>query len=218
MIIRENLKRFKDESFGKLKPLFEKLADEGQRPHTLFITCADSRVNPHMVTHTKPGEIFVVRNIGNIVPKWHTRMGEHSTLSAVEYAVLNLGVRNIIVCGHSHCGACSAMWDDKELGFHTRQWIKLGAPVKRFIGFFRLENSEDDLEYREFLTEQVNVVLQLKRLSKYPFIKERLKSGELTLNGWHYIIKTGDVFIYDQEKKLFELPQMKFKKPKKGKK
>lgn len=207
MIVYENLKLFKKESFAKLKPLFEKLAIDGQKPHTLFITCSDSRVNPNLVTHTKPGEIFVIRNIGNIVPNWHTKIGEHSTISAIEYAVLNLNVKHIIVCGHTHCGACDAIWNRANLGFHTSQWIKLGDPVMRFVKLFKLDEKED-IEYRAFLTEQVNVVLQLKRLSKYPFIKDRLKTGEISLSGWHYIIKTGDVLIFDKEKKEFILPNM----------
>jgi len=108
MYFRESIKEFKEGEFEQHRELFESLSTE-QNPHTLFITCSDSRINPNMITQSKPGELFMVRNIGNIVPKYHEKSGEYSTISAIEYAVLVLGVKNIIICGHSNCGACAAI-------------------------------------------------------------------------------------------------------------
>ncbi len=209
MILRENLKLFKEHGHKKYQELFEDLVEFGQNPHTLFITCSDSRVNPNLVTNTLPGEIFVIRNVGNIVPKYHEKKGEHSTLAAIEYAVLNLNVQHIIVCGHTHCGACESLWHTEECGFHTRQWLALGKPIKRFIQMSRDDLSDEKFKF--FLTEELNVIMQLKRLSRYPFIKERIKNGTLTLEGWHYILETGDVYIYDPHSRDFhpasEMPQ-----------
>lgn len=201
MILRENLQKFKDHGHKKYQELFKDLVEFGQRPHTLFITCSDSRVNPNLVTHTVPGEIFLIRNIGNMVPKYHIKKGEHSTLAAVEYAVLNLDVSHIIVCGHTHCGACEALWDTQSCGFHTRQWLDLGRSVRRFIQMSR--DDIDDPKFKFFLTEQLNVIMQLKRLARYPFIRERLADGTLTLEGWHYILERGEVMIYDPERRDF---------------
>lgn len=203
MITEENLQKFKAKSNKKYKELFKTLAEEGQKPHTLFITCSDSRINPHLVTHTKPGEIFVLRNIGNMVPPYHEKKGEFSTLAAVEYAVLNLNVGTIIVCGHSHCGACAAIWNPDCVGLHTRQWLALAEPIKE-----ALENGDNGMgeSEREFVTEQLNVVLQLDRLRGYPFIAERLERGEISLVGWHYLIESGDVLILDENSGEFMQP------------
>lgn len=197
MITEKNLKKFKAKSHAKYKDLFKTLVEEGQKPHTLFITCSDSRINPHLVTHTKPGEIFVLRNVGNMVPDYHEKKGEFSTLAAVEYAVLNLEVQTIIVCGHSHCGACAAIWQPDCVGLHTRQWLSLAKPV---IDALKEESKKMESKEKNFLTEQINVLLQLDRLKNYPFIKKRLEKGKINLVGWHYLIESGDVLIYDEEK------------------
>jgi carbonic anhydrase len=133
MITEKNLKKFKEKSYQKYKELFKDLAQHGQKPHTLFITCCDSRVDPSLITHTKPGEIFVLRNIGNMVPPYHEKEGTYSTLAAIEYAVLNLEVSTIIVCGHSHCGACEAIWNHNGVGIHTKQWLNLASPIKEYL-------------------------------------------------------------------------------------
>lgn len=203
MISEKNLNKFKKKSHEKYKELFKTLVDEGQKPHTLFITCSDSRVNPNMVTHTKPGEIFVLRNVGNIVPPYHEKKGEYSTLAAIEYAVLNLNVSTIIVCGHSHCGACAAIWDPSQVGLHTRQWLALAAPIKSVV-LTDNEGIEDKEKF--FITEQMNVLVQLDRLKEYPFIKARLAAGSINLVGWHYLIESGDVLIYNEEEDAFSLP------------
>lgn len=200
MITEKNLKKFKAKSHAKYRDLFKTLVEEGQNPHTLFITCSDSRINPHLVTHTKPGEIFVLRNVGNMVPPYHEKKGEFSTLAAVEYAVLNLEVQTIIVCGHSHCGACAAIWEPEKVGLHTRQWLSLAEPVKATLD---KESAEVEKKEKLFLTEQINVLVQLDRLKKYPFIKKKLEQGKISLSGWHYLIESGDVLIFNEEREEF---------------
>lgn len=200
MVFKDNLKEFKNSEYKEHQELFESLTDT-QQPDTLFITCCDSRINPHLITRSKPGDLFVVRNIGNVVPKYHEKEGEFTTISAIEYAVLVLNVKNIIVCGHSNCGACASIWKDSVPGFHVREWLKQLNPVKRTIkisGFSRSPKSD-----RAEMTERLGVRLQLKRLLSYPYVREGIEKGTLNIEGWYYNIGSGEVEIYDKSKREY---------------
>lgn len=188
---------FRSGDFESHRDLFKGLKGE-QKPHTLFITCSDSRVDPNMITGTLPGELFIIRNIANLVPPYRETSEYLATTSAIEYAVLSLEVENIIVCGHSNCGGCAACL--KPLEFlntmpHTRKWLELASPVRDRV---LKEIPKEEPEAREWMMEQANVVEQLKHLMAYPYVCEKALSGKLTLSGWHYIIETGEVFIYDK--------------------
>jgi carbonic anhydrase len=163
-------------------------------------------VVPNIITRTLPGEIFVIRNIANIVPKYRQADEFLATTSAIEFAIQALHVENILVCGHSNCGGCAALFKpDREMGHlpHTRKWLELAAPVREKV--MRLMPGDHDPAAREWLTEQMNVAEQLCHLLTYPYIKERYSNGSLRLLGWHYIIETGEVFAYNAEKGFFEL-------------
>lgn len=200
----DGIVKFRREDFETHKELFQGLGKK-QKPHTLFIACSDSRVDPNLITGTLPGELFIVRNIANIVPPFRITEEYLATTSAIEYAVVELGVENIIVCGHSNCGGCAACMnmaeDDNHLP-HTKKWLELLAPVRERV-LHEIGNKEP--EAQEWMMEQVNVVEQLKHLVTYPYIKEKIQSKELALSGWHYIIETGEVFIYDKETEAFHL-------------
>ena len=195
---------FKRQDFENHKEFFTQLGRK-QEPHTLFIGCSDSRVVPHLITKAVPGELFIVRNIANIVPIYRMTDEFLSTTAAIEYAVKQLNVDHIVVCGHSNCGGCQALYDSpeelKELP-HTRKWLELAYPVREKV---LAQVGPNDLAEREWLTEQVNVVEQMRHLLTYPFIAERYLAGSLFIHGWHYIIETGEVFVYDKEKQSFEL-------------
>jgi len=195
--ILDGLVKFRRGDFETHRELFRGLKSE-QRPHTLFISCADSRVDPNMITDTLPGELFGIRNIANLVPPYHETSEYMASMSAIEYAVLSLEVKNIIVCGHSNCGGCAACL--KPSNFldhlpHTQKWLELAHPVRDRV---LKEIPEDDPEAREWMMEQANVVEQLKHLMTYPYIRQHVILEKLALSGWHYIIETGEVFIYDQ--------------------
>ena len=193
----DGIVKFRGGDFEDHRDLFNKLKAE-QKPHTLFITCSDSRVDPNMITGTLPGELFIIRNIANLVPPYRETSEYLATTSAIEYAVLSLGVENIIVCGHSNCGGCAACLKSAELLIempHTKKWLELARPVRERV---LKEIPETDPEAREWMMEQANVVEQLKHLIAYPYICEKVLAGKLTLSGWHYIIETGEVFIYDK--------------------
>lgn len=201
--------KFKEEDYNEHKELYESLKKE-QKPDTLFIGCADSRVVPSRITNTLPGELFVVRNVGNIIPPYTSQNDTYlSTASAIEYAIVVLGVENIVVCGHSNCGACQALYDE-NLGANTKhlqKWIELLHPVKQQVALL----SPKSIAKRTWLTEQINIEVQIGNLLTYPFIQEKLKKGELKIFGWYYIIETGEIMNYDLQTKEFRVIQKTIK-------
>lgn len=195
---------FQQDEFEKHRELFEDLGNK-QEPHTLFIGCSDSRVVPNMITKTAPGELFTIRNIANIVPPYRKTEEYVATTAAIEYALNVIEVENIVVCGHSNCGGCNALFEsDETMGKipHVKKWLELAEEVKERIKNFSLK---DDPQAREWMAEQLNVVLQMEHLMSYPGVKEKLKSGKLNILGWHYIIETGEIYNYNFDKRKFEL-------------
>jgi len=193
---------FQKEDFEAHKDLFEELK-EGQKPHTFYIGCSDSRIVPNLITKTMPGEIFVVRNIANIVPPFEINDGTYKcTASVLEYAVKYLEVENILVCGHSNCGGLKALFyppEKLEKLPMVKKWLEIIDDVKEAVKEIK------DHKLREWEVEQMNVVKQLDNLMTYPFVKERVEEGTLNLIGWYYIIETGEVYNYNKEKNIFEL-------------
>ncbi|TLD96213.1 carbonic anhydrase [Helicobacter jaachi] len=199
--------KFREEDFNEHKKLYESLKKH-QEPHTLFITCTDSRVVPNLITNALPGDLFVIRNMGNIVPPYlgrdkGIRGGYLSTTSAVEYALSILDIKNVIICGHSDCGACSAIFDDAqklEKAPYVKKWIELLEPVRAKVDALK-PNSKAK---RTWLMEQVNIEQQLENLMTYPFVEERFDRGELNIYGWYYIIETGEILNYNMIQREFK--------------
>ncbi len=197
---------FQQEDFETHRELFTQLGRE-QKPHTLFIGCSDSRVVPTLITNTSPGELFLVRNVANIVPPYESLARDGATTAAVEYAVMELEVDTIVVCGHSNCGGCGAMnMDPAELEHlpYTREWLKLSREVPGRVD--KLMRTDDPAE-REWLTEQINILVQMKNLLTFPYVKERVAAGTLNILGWYYIIETGEVLNFNDATGHFELVQ-----------
>jgi carbonic anhydrase len=191
----KGLRRFKEEYFPRYETEYRQLAAEGQHPNTLFIGCSDSRVLPNLLMGTSPGELFIVRNVGNIVPPFAPELGYHGTCAAIEFAVLNLHVKDIVVCGHSHCGAIRALYNPPLAGTtHLAKWLELAQDATLPDTL-----SEDALRR----TEQRSIVLQLERLMSYPMVRENVEKGELFLHGWHYMIEEGEVSILDVQSGKF---------------
>lgn len=201
----DGVRSFKTNEFIPRQQFFEELG-KSQNPHTLFIGCSDSRVVPNLVTKTIPGELFVVRNIGNFVPFYDRSSDTFVATSAViEYAVKQLKVTNIVVCGHSNCGGCAALYyKDKDLKHlpHTKKWLELAAPVKTIVED-KLAKNKISLDERSIYTEQMNVIVQISHLMRYPYIRKLVKSGELNIMGWYYNIEEGQIYNYDKKSKTF---------------
>mmetsp|Transcript_45860 Transcript_45860/g.74831 ORF Transcript_45860/g.74831 Transcript_45860/m.74831 type:complete len:227 (+) Transcript_45860:150-830(+) len=192
-----------------MRHLFAELK-KGQKPDSLFIACSDSRVVPNLFSSTNPGELFVLRNVGNIVPPAAADHVEDmlSEGACVEFSVGVLSVKDIIVCGHSECGAMKAtnslnnpeVTEKPTLPPHLNSWLKYSAPAfKRMLG-----NSTVGTEFEVHnRLSQVNVLQQLDHIHTYPIVAERLKQNKIRLHGWWYDIGTGDVYVYDQDKLKF---------------
>ena len=203
MDIFDGIKKFNKTDFLHNKELFEKLG-RAQNPHTLFIGCSDSRVVPTLITKTLPGELFIIRNIANIVPYYRLADEFLATTSAIEYAFKILKIQNIVICGHSNCGGCTALHESDEVLAetpHTKKWLELSSRVKEKIDS---ENIDDPIE-KEWKTEQLNVVEQMNHLITYPYIKQAYRENKLAIYGWYYLIETGEVYNYDKDKKEFIL-------------
>ncbi len=189
----ERLRRFHDDAFPLQRSVFRTLVDDGQHPTTLFIGCSDSRLVPYLLTGAGPGELFLVRNVGAFVPPHDGSAGFHGTAAAIEFAVLNLDVRRIVVCGHSHCGGVRALYTGvPDNAPNLRAWLELGREAALPVA----EPGPEALRR----TEQRAVVLQLERLMAYPMVRERVEAGRLTLHGWHYVIEDGEVHVFDVQR------------------
>jgi carbonic anhydrase len=192
----EGVSKFRDSVFPAWREQFAKLA-EGQHPQTLFITCADSRVVPEMITQTDPGDLFVCRNIGNIVPAYGEMLGGVSAI--VEYACIALGVSHIVICGHTDCGAMKGLLqaDDPTLKRMptVASWLRSAEAARSVV-----EALQPDIEGPEkvqALVEQ-NIRLQLQHLRTHPSVAARVADGSLELHGWLYDIENGAVATLDE--------------------
>lgn len=196
----QGLHRFQENIFSSQRELFERLA-QGQTPDALFITCSDSRINPNLITQTAPGELFILRNAGNIIPPHGAaNSGEAAT---VEYAVAALGVKDIIVCGHSHCGAMSGLLQPESLQELplVQSWLSHAEATRRII-----TENYSHLSGLPLLTATVeeNVLVQLENLRTHPCVAAAIRAGALNLHGWVYKIETGEVFAYHPEQEQFQ--------------
>lgn len=188
------LHAFQQQCFDTNRHLFERLVQKGQSPETLFITCSDSRINPNLLTQTGPGDLFISRNAGNIVPAYGAGVcGEGAT---IEYAVAVLQVKDIIVCGHSHCGAMQGVLEPEKLDDlpQMKAWLSHADATRRII-----KENYADREGASRLTATIeeNVLVQLENLRTHPTVAARLARGDVKLHGWVYKIETGEVFSYD---------------------
>lgn len=186
--------RFRSEIFGPHRQLFERLA-RGQTPDALFITCSDSRISPNLLTQTLPGELLILRNAGNLVPPHGIGGGEAAT---IEFAVLGLGVRDIIICGHSHCGAVSALLNPEQLEAMPAlaAWLEHADKTARIV---RTNYSRVALDRRLVAAVEENVLVQVEQLQTHPSVAAGLEAGTLAIHAWVYKIETGEVFAYDRE-------------------
>ncbi len=189
----QGVHKFQCESFVPLKDLFQQLA-KGQNPETLFITCSDSRIDPMLLTKTQPGDLFILRNAGNIVPPHGA--GNGGEAATIEFAVAALGVKDIVICGHSHCGAMKGLLQPDLVAPlpSVSAWLSHAETTRRIMSDNYGHLSGDPL-----LTAAIeeNVLVQLENLRTLPAVASRLVRGDLHLHGWVYKIETGEVFAYD---------------------
>jgi len=180
--------------------VYRQVAREGQSPHTLFITCADSRIDPELITQSGPGEIFVCRNIGNMVPAYGEALGGVSAI--IEYAVAGLQVNHVVVCGHTDCGALLGLLHPEKVSSLpiVKSWLRNGEAAFSIV---RSRNTAPDEHAALDQLIEENVLLQVRHLQTHPSVAGRMAQGSLALSGWVYDIGHGKVRIYDEAQRKF---------------
>jgi carbonic anhydrase len=191
--ILARISQFRD-YYRENRDLFKDLETQGQAPKVLFIACSDSRVPPELITSAEVGDLFVARNVANIVPPYGT--GQMSIGADIEYAVLHLRVEHIVLCGHTDCGGIKALhasldWSREP---HMARWIEYARPAQTKVGASGLPEGE-----RHLATVRENVLLQLEHLRSYDPVREGEKAGTLTLHGWVYHLEMGTFQVHDAE-------------------
>lgn len=187
---------FKENFFPKNEQKFIELVNKGQAPRILFIGCSDSRVAPEMILQAQPGQLFVIRSAGNFVPSFNPDIPWDGIAATIEYAIKELGIQEIVVCGHSHCGAINSLFTPEEdLPKMISNWLQFGKPAKELV--LKEVGDKGDLKEKQYLAGHLSVIFQLKNLISYPFIQERLNEGKLTLHGWYFYIESGSLEYFD---------------------
>ena len=185
--------------FKKNKESLLELVKSGQSPKALFIGCSDSRVIPDLMVQSNPGDLFVIRNVGAFVPPYKPDEDFHATASGIEYAVSVLNVKEIIICGHTHCGACMYLYEtieDSSL-VHTKKWLELGQSAK--VSAVLSLGADAPQEELLRLTEKLSVIKQIENILTYPNVKKRFENGDLCIHGWYYDIETGKIDYYNAD-------------------
>ena len=190
--LKDGIRKFRKEIYPEQEEQYKRVMSEPQRPHALIITCADSRIHPDTLTQAEPGEIFVTRNIGNLIPAYGEMLGGVSAV--LEFAVAGLKVRHIVVCGHTDCGAMKALLDPESVESMptVKVWLRNAAAALSVAKAIQDTTGEQDL--LRILTEQ-NVLLQVQHVRTHPSVAGAIARGELTVSGWVYDIAHGDVRI-----------------------
>ncbi len=199
--VARGVARFQGEIFPRQKSVYQQLVRDGQKPRALMISCADSRVIPELITQSEPGELFVCRNAGNIVPPYAQMNGGVS--SAIEYAVVALGVRDIVVCGHSDCGAMAALLKPEVLAAmpNVAAWLRHSSAAERVID--RSLPATVSPAQRHRLLALENVITQLNHLRTHPSVAAAMAEGSLRLHGWFFELEHGAVMAYDGARQRF---------------
>lgn len=197
----EGYKEFKERYFDqRLSPY--RILVQGQAPKIMTIACSDSRVDPAILLNTQPGEMFVVRNVANLVPPYEADQTHHGVSAALEFGITRLGVKHVIILGHSHCGGIASLFatDNTHTDF-IKPWMALVEPAKKHI----LENhTHDGTENQIDLCSQKALTISLKNLQTFPWIQSRLETGDLRIHGWYFDLEHGLLKAYDEDSETFE--------------
>lgn len=194
-------RHFREKFYYSDDPTYSRLS-AGQGPKTLVIACSDSRVDPAILGGTSPGEIFVVRNIANLVPPYETTSGNHGVSAAIEFAVVNLKVKNVIIMGHRQCGGIRALLDPEgtQAGGFVQNWMKIAEPAKNRA--LQMAPKTDDLELWK-CCELESIRTSLQNLRSFPFVREAEGKGELNVLGLYFDLERGELLELDEAKGTF---------------
>ncbi|MBL7004250.1 MAG: carbonic anhydrase [Gammaproteobacteria bacterium] len=197
---------FKDKNYwGDVSP-FETLVREGQKPKVLLIACSDSRVDPAITLGLAPGDVFVIRNVANIIPPYEMDSAQHGASAALEYAITTLKVEHVVVMGHAHCGGIRALVDQpKRMCANSdsflERWMSLAKPAYESV-----INEYPDADNAELAhqCEKESVLSSLNNLKTFPWVEQRLKEGSIKLHGWYFNLVNGNLCVYSEADKRFK--------------
>jgi carbonic anhydrase len=204
--IIEGYKNFKQDYFNKNREFFNNLIEEGQKPQTLVIACSDSRVDPAIVTKAVPGELFVIRNVANLVPPYSDikNLGYHGTSAALEFGVCHLKVKNIIVFGHSKCGGMQSLFDEtpKQKESFLATWLDMAKPVFQEVN---KNYPQYDNHTKADICSKLSLIQSIANLQTFPWIDERVKEQTLSLHGWYFDIQNCTTAAWDGKNGFIDL-------------
>jgi len=201
----EGFKRFRHNIYDENPGLFDRLTKQGQTPKTIVVGCCDSRVDPAIVTDCDPGDLFIIRNVANLVPPFETGGNYHGTSAALEFGVCNLEVENIIVLGHAQCGGIRALMKqapgrEQHEGF-VPGWMKVASNARNRV-LSRMHGEPPEKQQRA--CEQEAILVSLDNLLTFPWILERVAQKKLTLHGWYFDMAHGELLRFNPNNNIFE--------------
>jgi carbonic anhydrase len=200
----QGYRSFRDGSYENSRNLIEDLVTRGQRPQVAVVACSDSRVDPALLFQSDPGDLFMVRNVANLVPPMEEEGTYHGTSAALEFAVLGLGVKHLVVLGHAHCGGIRLMMDaqpDSTVFKYVSPWVSMLAAAHRRV-LATMGQADESARIRA--CEQNAVLVSLENLTTFSWVRERVESGELQLHGWYIDIAVPELSAYDWESRSFK--------------
>jgi carbonic anhydrase len=200
----EGFQRFREQHFERNDSLYQHLVKEGQTPKTLVVACCDSRVDPALVLDCEPGDLFVIRNVANLVPPSENRAGHHGTTAAIEYAIRILNVEHIIVLGHAHCGGINTLVKTGGVAnpdSYMADWMCLAESARASV---MAEIPDASIEEQMRACEQRAILVSLQNLMTFSWVQERVAAGALTLHGWYFDIEQGQLLRFNSDIQQFE--------------
>lgn len=208
-IFLRGFRRFQHHYFDRNPELFDRLFTEGQRPRALMVACCDSRCDPGVLTDSQPGDMFVVRNVANLVPPYVQASSYAGTTSAIAFAICNLAVEHVIVMGHAKCGGIRALMEDKPPASDEEQliakWLGIAADARRQV-LKELPGKPQEIQSRA--CEQASILKSLENLMSYPWINRRVNAGKLALHGWYFDMENGALMQYDSDAGEFRVMEL----------
>lgn len=197
---------FRSTTLKEQQDIISHLLQLGEKPTTMVISCVDLRIPPAMLFATNPGELYVVNNIGGLVPKF-SETGVYGIMSAIEFAVTGLGVQNIVVLGHAKCESLNMMMSDEfvsgsgNISEAMKKWLSIASEARDAV---KKELSKKSVEEQQQACEHETIIVSLRNLLGYPYIMERMEQGKLNIYGWHFSIEAGDIMAFDPDTGFFE--------------
>lgn len=197
-------RRFQRRYFGEQRELYERLARGGQAPRIMVIGCCDSRVDPALITDCDPGDMFVLRNVANLVPPYETGGGHHGTSAALEFAVRALGVEHVIVLGHARCGGIRALLGESRIeggAEFIAPWMSIADAARKTV---QREHRDESFDRQAKACELAALQVSLQNLATFPFVREAVAAGRLGVHGWYFDIENGELLCYSAARDRFE--------------